>query len=172
MQLRGTTIPPRIPTQPRNLKSNSNVFHLSSDSYTMFNQLSKIIQLSLSLSLLSLVPKKFQTRSSSTHAPQKKPLKTTTRWEHGTQHTERERERVASATTIIDPRWTRSRIPVQSSRRILHPGQAAVSLSLPLPLSLSGTSADFRVRKRTKKKEKKERGGVEKSKGARNGSRP
>lgn len=92
MQLRGTTIPPRIPTQPRNLKSNSNVFHLSSDSYTMFNQLSKIIQLSLSLSLLSLVPKKFQTRSSSTHAPQKKPLKTTTRWEHGTQHTERERE--------------------------------------------------------------------------------
>lgn len=120
------------------LKSNSNVFQLSSDSYTMFNQLSKIIQLSLSLSLLSLVPKKFQTRSSSTHAPQKKPLKTTTRWEHGTQHTERERERVASATTIIDPRWTRSRIPVQSSRRILHPGQAAVSLSLappsPLPL--------------------------------------
>lgn len=32
------------------LKSNSNVFQLSSDSYTMFNQLSKIIQLSLSLS--------------------------------------------------------------------------------------------------------------------------
>ena len=82
----------------------------------------------------------------------------------GARHTtyrerERERERVASATTIIDPRWTRSRIPVQSSRRILHPGQAAVSLSLspsPSPsLERVPTSAFERGRKRRRRRRRK-----------------